>query len=245
MARIPPLTVIPWQDFIMNPTMMYDLFKNTPGEMNYDENKIIVSKQSRDDPMSGVFKVDTIEELEKLVTKVRTCPLFVKATLVYRQTTTHSAGTVQVQEIAQTSGEYAVLVNTTHQEVKSQMDPHMEECLTSMKSGKKFCFEFTVSHMLTKWYTERLGAIGGWNQSFVTYSMFSTFNITNATIYNHCFDCNMLWCMVCCVCWLMSAPCYKCGRSCTVKDMPLVIQADVTFREAVVVQEARIVTHRP
>ncbi|KAL5019825.1 hypothetical protein ScPMuIL_002717 [Solemya velum] len=242
MSNIPPLTVIPWQDFIMNPTMMHDLFQNTPGEMNYDENSIIISKQSQDDPMSGVFKMDTVEELEKLIRKVRTCPLFVKIRLVYRQTTRRS----QVREITQLSGDYACLINTAHPDVKSQMDPHMDDCLEQMKAGKKFCFEFTVSHMLTKWFSEKLQAMGSWNSSFITYSMFSTFYITNTKIYNHCFDCNICWYLICCVCWLMSAPCYKCARSCSVKDMSQIIQADVTFRETVVVQEARVmtITHR-
>ena len=78
-----------------------------------------------------------------------------------------------------------------------------------------FSVQINFWKALNDWYTDKLNGRmhEGFNQNWITQCVFATFNVTNTSIYNHCFDCNILWCCLCCVCWCFSAPCYKVTRS--------------------------------
>ena len=80
-----------------------------------------------------------------------------------------------------------------------------------LNSRDSFFIQICCWPSINEWYTDKLHGrmMEGLNANWRTVCMFATFNITNSTIYNHCFDCNICWCCLCCVCWLFSAPCYR------------------------------------
>lgn len=245
-GSFPAVTAILWEDFEMNPSLLPGLFKNTPGELTPDTNKVIYVEQDRSNKKSGVLEVATNEELDDLINELFSKPLFTKVYITHQQNTSHHGGRVQVTEIARWAGNYAVLFNMGHPDIRKQIEPSLRTAQELMAKGKKFCVEINFWKALNDWYTDKLNGRmhEGFNQNWITQCVFATFNVTNTSIYNHCFDCNILWCCLCCVCWCFSAPCYKCSRSCTTKDMPITVNTKITTKELVVASQAQVVTRQ-
>lgn len=245
-GNFPPVTAILWDDFVRNPQMMPGLFQNTPGEVTPDNNKVVYVEQDRSNKKSGVFEVATEDELEDLINTFFTKPLFTKVFMSHQQNTSHNQGRVNVMEISRWSGNYAVLFNIPHPDLRKQIEPSLRKAQEVMKKGKNFCVEINFWKALNDWYTDQLNGRmhEGFNQNWITQCVFATFNVTNTSIYNHCFDCNICWCCLCCICWLFSAPCYRCCRSCTTTDMPITIATKVTTKELVVASQAQVVTRQ-
>lgn len=241
-----PICLTPWDDFVMNPSLYPGLFKNTPGDVTPDTNKVIYLEQGKDNPKSGVMEVSTEEELDELIASFKSKVLFTKIYLSHQQNTSHQGARVNVMEIQRWQGYYATLFNLGHPEIWKQIEPSLKKAQEAMKKGKKFCVEICCWPSINEWYTDKLHGrmMEGLNANWRTVCMFATFNITNSTIYNHCFDCNLCWCCLCCVCWLFSAPCYRCGRSCTTDDMQIMVKAKVTTKELVVARQAQVVTRQ-
>ncbi|XP_013393000.1 uncharacterized protein LOC106160797 [Lingula anatina] len=230
MAAVAPVTAISWSEFIVDPPLMYGLFAPTPGRLTYDPNRVkflqnTSSNGGQSNAEARLLHVETIDDLVQVREELFSKPLFMR---VYTEhVKVEDYGLVRVR--TRWRGDFAVLINTLHPQIRHQMEPKFEEAMNELSQGKKFCLEFDLGPTLERWYAEILDVDSGCSRSN-TKSKYTRLYITNHTKYQHCFDCNVIWAVLCNVCWLMSAPCYMIHRASTVTDIMHDIASPIVMR---------------
>ncbi|XP_064612184.1 uncharacterized protein LOC135476180 [Liolophura sinensis] len=222
MASISPVTIVSWNEFMADPTLMYNLFTRNPrsGQFQFDPARVNVMASST----SRTLKVETMEELLTWERDLLSKPLLLDMMAVHSKTDNY----VYVRVTTRWRGHFAVLLNPLNPAVRRPMEEEFRKAREHMSNGDKFCLEFDLGPCIENWYAEMLDGAQGCYTS--TKSSQARFYITNSSKYQHCFDCNAIWCVLCLPCWILSAPCYMTHRACTVKDESLIFNLPIIMR---------------
>ncbi|XP_052682668.1 uncharacterized protein LOC128163180 [Crassostrea angulata] len=143
-SQLPAYTALKWGDFVANPHLLYNL---CPGPSNHREDNWINLSYSRDYFLE--FKVNNIEELERLRDEMLTKPILFHVKLEHHKTEHYLV--VRVHKTWK--AEYAVLVNTRHPKIREVLTHKLLQITQHMQEGKKFCLQLDFGPSMRQWFS--------------------------------------------------------------------------------------------
>uniref|UniRef100_K1R9E1 Uncharacterized protein n=1 Tax=Magallana gigas TaxID=29159 RepID=K1R9E1_MAGGI len=144
-SQLPAYTALRWGEFVANPHLLYNL---CPGSSNRIENKVM-NMSIWTNPINREFKVESIEELERLSNDLLTKPILFHVKLQHQKAEYYG-----VMEVHKTwKGEFAVLVNTRYPGIREVLTHKLLEITQHMQEGKEFCLQLDFGPAMKQWYS--------------------------------------------------------------------------------------------
>nr|XP_034309505.1 uncharacterized protein LOC105329109 isoform X2 [Crassostrea gigas] len=145
-SQLPAYTALKWGEFVANPHLLYNL---CPGSSNRREDNVINMAGIWTNPNNREFKVESIEELERLSNDLLTKPILFHVKLQHQKAEYYG-----VMEVHKTwKGEFAVLVNTRHPGIREVLTHKLLEITQHMQEGKEFCLQLDFGPAMKQWYS--------------------------------------------------------------------------------------------
>lgn len=233
-SQLPAYTALKWGEFVANPHLLYNL---CPGSSNRREDNVINMAGIWTNPNNREFKVESIEELERLRNDLLTKPILFHVKLQHHKTEHYV-----VMKVHKTwKDEFAVLVNTRHPGIREVLTHKLLEITQHMQEGKKFCLKLDFGPAMKQWYS---GAVDS-QPDLCDNRRSSDSGHMEIAIHNYStpVDCcmNPLCIVGCFPFWLLlGGPCYcihrtrKCiDDSHDFRDLPVVLITGVSLRVTV------------
>lgn len=221
-AKIKPLTICFWSDFMANPSIMYDLFAPNSRKLDYDPDKVKV--MGTKDGMISQINVSTVEELESFIEQIMAVPLLMRVLAHFFHNDYFGAA----QPERRFEGDLALLIDTSHPMIRPGLEKGIDAARKIMQTGRGFCLQIDFSASIDAWLKVNYPR-GCYTFGQVRRHRASLY-ITNRTKPQHCLDCNALWCLVLGPCWLLSAPCYKLYRRAKCTDILVRVDSPIVRR---------------
>ncbi|XP_062589594.1 uncharacterized protein LOC134251224 [Saccostrea cucullata] len=234
LSELPPYTALLWGQFLANPHLMYNLFSRGPNGTSFASDHVINMTGVWTNSKMSEFKVDSLEELQRVRNDLLTMPILFHIKVEHQKTENYAV--IKIRK--KWKDEFAVLVNTRHPTIREILSHKLNEATQHMQEGKNFCLKLDFGPSVKQWYS---GVVDN-EVSFCDSRSNSDSGHMEIFVHNYTTPiecCVNPVCIFCCFpFWLLfGGPCYcihrniKCtDESHSFSDLPVVLLTGVSVR---------------
>ncbi|XP_022333691.2 uncharacterized protein LOC111130756 [Crassostrea virginica] len=146
-AEMAPYTALRWGEFVANPHLLYSLCRSSPNGDGADD--VINMTGAWTNPNNSEFKVENMEELQRVRNELLTKPILFHIKVEHNKTEHYVV--MKVRKVWR--DEFAVLVNTRHPTIREVLSQKLNEVTQHMQEGKKFCLKLNFGPPVKQWYS--------------------------------------------------------------------------------------------
>ncbi|CAG2193092.1 unnamed protein product [Mytilus edulis] len=236
--HVPAMTMMLWNHFQEQPGLLHEVFKNGYYTGGQSSEQIIDITGGLANDALAMFDVNSLDDFNHTAHDIQNKLLLFRTKIKHERVIKVSDKHFNREWW---KDEFAVLVNTSSEEIRDQLVSRLQQAREDFEKGKKFCLQLDFSQGLESWYAdvceEATPFIRQWWHTRNDDRNYGEDSIKNLSVFIlnwskpvKCFLSK--WMIFCCFpCWLLSGGCcYYIHRKSQVDDMKDKFKLSVAFR---------------